>query len=143
MARLLWSGFGLGLSPWAPGTCGTLLGVLLAWFLPGDLWLGGVALGITLLGAPLARVAERREGRTDPPSFVLDEVAGYLLTMMMVPRTPLGLALGFVAFRVADITKPPPIRKLEEIPGGWGVMADDLLAAVYANVALRLVAPLL
>ncbi len=138
MKRLLWTGFGLGLLPRAPGSFGTLLGLPLAWGI-GSAW--GVALAaaaVALLAVPLARDAERREGRGDPPSFVLDEVAGYLVAMIALPLDWPHLLGGYAAFRLFDIAKPWPIRALERIPRGWGVVVDDLMAGLYANLLLRL-----
>ena len=136
LAKTLWSGFGLGLAPIAPGTCGTLLGVLIAWLAPGPLWIW--ALGVTAVAVPLAYVAERAEGH-DPSSFVLDEVAGYLVAMLWIEPTPLALTTAFFAFRATDIWKPWPVRQLERAPGGWGVTLDDLAAGAYAHGIVRLV----
>ena len=105
----------------------------------------GVALAIVLvLGLGLAPWAERHWGGKDPREFVLDEVAGMWLVGLLCPHaflSPgssrlLGVALGFIAFRVFDVAKPWPIRRIERLPGGWGVMLDDLMAAVYAAVFL-------
>jgi phosphatidylglycerophosphatase A len=126
--------------PFAPGTFGTLGGVALGLVLPGPLWLLGAVALLVLAGAPLARLAERVSGRADPGSFVLDEVAGYLVALLWLPAGHdrwLVLGLAFVAFRVFDIGKPWPVRGLERLPGGWGVMADDLAAGVYANLLVR------
>jgi phosphatidylglycerophosphatase A len=75
----------------------------------------------------------------DPGLVVVDEVAGMWVTLLFVPFTPLTAALGFLAFRLMDIVKPFPARRLEDLPGGWGIMADDLMAGVYANVLVRAV----
>lgn len=123
----------------APGTFGTLLGVALAWLAASDLWIAAAAAAVTLLGVPLAAYAERREGRKDPGSFVLDEVAGYLVAVLYLPPGWTVLGLAFVAFRLFDIAKPWPVRSLERLSGGWGVMLDDLAAGVYANLLVRLV----
>ena len=143
MKRFLGTAFGLGLLPVAPGTWGTLLGVSLAWAasqVPGTpLVLVGLAFAITVVGVPLARAAEKEAGRQDPGWFVLDEVAGYLVAVLGLPLTWPYLLGAFVAFRVFDIWKPPPIRRLEREGGGIGVMADDLMAGIYANVAVRVV----
>jgi len=137
MRRLLWTGFGLGLLPGAPGSFGTLLGPPLAWGI-GRAWGVALAAAIVALGAvPLAREAERREGRGDPPSFVLDEVAGYLVTMIALPLQWPHLLGGYAAFRLFDIAKPWPIRSLERLPRGWGVVVDDLMAGLYANLLIR------
>lgn len=129
------------MAPFAPGTAGTLGGVALAAVLPDPYWVLGAITALVLLGVPLARLAERTEGRADPGSFVLDEVAGYLVALLWLPAGTerwLVLALAFVAFRIFDISKPWPVRSLERLPRGWGVMADDLAAGVYANLVVRL-----
>jgi phosphatidylglycerophosphatase A len=145
--RLLATAFGLGLLPFAPGTWGTLAGVALAWLLgrlpegpTQQLVLVGLAVAVTVAGVPLARAAEKEAGRKDPGWFVLDEVAGYLVAVLGLPLRGPVLLGAFVAFRVFDIWKPPPIRRLERESGGIGVMADDLMAGIYANVAVRVVA---
>ena len=136
IARIFGTGFGLGLSPVAPGTFGTLLGVAIAWLAPGPAW--AWALGVSVLSVPLGSLAEKTEGE-DPGSFVLDEVAGYLLAVSFLPGGWLALGAAFFAFRFFDIAKPWPIRKLERLPGGWGVLLDDLLAGIYAHGVVRLV----
>jgi len=143
--RFVGSACGLGLLPVAPGTFGTLAGVALAagaTALPGPPWALPAVLGIVLLaGLFLARAAETETGSKDPGWFVLDEVAGYLVAVLWLPLAahPLVLpALGFFLFRLLDIWKPGPIRRLEALPGGWGIMADDLAAGLLANLVLRL-----
>lgn len=135
MTRLLGSAFGLGLLPKAPGTFGTLAGVALAWVLPSDLAVVACAVGLTVAALPLVRVAERES--EDPGWFVLDEVAGYLVAVAFVPRSWTVLAAAFVLFRVFDIWKPWPVRAAERVRGGWGVMLDDLVAGLYANLVLQ------
>jgi phosphatidylglycerophosphatase A len=140
LARILWTCFGLGMVPFAPGTFGTLGGVALGFLLPGPLWLLGAVAVLMAVGVPLARLAERVAGRADPGSFVLDEVAGYLVALLWLPAghdRGLILLLAFLAFRLFDIAKPPPVRRLERLPGGWGVMVDDLAAGAYANLLLQ------
>jgi len=140
LVRLLGSCFGLGLIPWMPGTFGTLGGVAIAWFMPNVTALAATAFGLTLLGWPLAALAERHVGKEDPQWFVLDEVAAYLLVLIGLPfHEPWVLGAAFVAFRLFDITKPWPCRQLEQLPHGMGVMADDLAAAVYAHVLVKVI----
>ena len=132
------SGFGAGLSPWAPGTAGTLLAVPLVWALrelPLSAWVAMAALGFFVGVFVSARVVARLQLK-DPGMIVWDEVVGFMITMLWVPVTPLSLALGFLLFRVFDIVKPPPARQLERLPHGWGVMADDAMAGVYAGLVL-------
>jgi len=137
---------GLGLAPYGPGTVGTVAGVAIALFAtrhPGydQKIILACACAITLLGVPLANLAERVEGK-DPRSFVWDEVAGYLVTMLGMPlreRAWFCVLGGFCAFRIFDILKPWPIPMIEEKPGGVAVMADDIAAGLYANVLLHLI----
>ena len=132
------SGFGAGLSPWAPGTAGTLLAVPLVWALrelPVSAWAAMAALGFFVGVFVSARVAARLQLK-DPGVIVWDEVVGFVITMLWVPVTPLSLALGFLLFRVFDIVKPPPAGQLERLPHGWGVMADDAMAGIYAGLVL-------
>ena len=119
-----------------PGTCGTLWGVAIAWAvstLPMPLlWAPLLGVVILLLGVPLARAVERTE--PDPGWFILDEVSGYLIALAGLPLRWEVLAAAFVFFRIFDITKPPPIRRIERAPRGWGVMLDDVVAGVFANL---------
>lgn len=131
--------FGLGLIPVAPGTAGAAGAAAMAFALQrytGSARLAAlIILAIICLPAPaLARWAESHFAKEDPRQFVLDEAAGMLLTILLVPWrwTALICIVGFAAFRLMDIAKPWPIRKVEKLPAGWGVLLDDLLAGVYA-----------
>ena len=75
----------------------------------------------------------------DPSEVVIDEVVGMMVTLAYLPWSFVSIGLGFLLFRVFDILKPPPARQLESLPGGWGIVIDDVVAGVYANLALRLV----
>lgn len=152
-ARLLLStSFGLGYSPFAPGTVGTIPAVGL-YVLIGqikDQWwqvlLIGVALAAScLLAVTLGPWAERHWGKKDPRCFVLDEVAGYLLVVLLfrVENVWLTASGAFFAARFFDILKPPPARQLEQLPAGWGMLLDDLAASLYAAVCLHIGAWLL
>lgn len=142
--HLLALGFGTGLAPKAPGTFGTLIGVL--FFLPLQ-WLPPlvypiVVLALFLIGIPLCERTARQLGEHDHPAIVWDEVVGYLITMIPVliigsPVVWYWLAAGFVLFRIFDILKPWPIRQLDHsVEGGFGIMIDDVLAGVYAGLIL-------
>lgn len=135
-------GFGAGLSPWAPGTAGTLL----AWLIFGIF--GGLpAVAVLLaiaacfaLGVWVCEVTGRDLGIADHGSMVWDEVVAFLLVLAIVPAELAWQAAAFMLFRLFDIAKPPPIRWLEaRFKGGWGVMLDDLLAAGYALLVLAVV----
>jgi phosphatidylglycerophosphatase A len=141
LATAIATGLGSGYSPIAPGTAGSAVGVLLFWPLAGQalpIQLGAVA-ALTAVGIAAASHVARRIGMEDPGLVVVDEVAGMWITLLALPFTPLTAGIGFLLFRVMDIFKPWPARALEALPGGWGIMADDLAAGVYAHLALRVV----
>jgi phosphatidylglycerophosphatase A len=133
-------GFGTGLSPAAPGTAGTLIGipvVILFQFLPTVVALLA-ALSIVLISVRLAGVVTRQIGIEDHPSIVIDEIAGYVLTMTMIPVTWWTVIAGFLIFRLFDIYKPPPAGWLDrKCTGGFGITADDVVAGIYANLVMH------
>ncbi|MBI3493693.1 MAG: phosphatidylglycerophosphatase A [Acidobacteria bacterium] len=130
---------GVGYIPFAPGTFGSAAGLLLwAALPPSALVQSATILAVFALGSWSGGVAERHFGRTDPDQVVIDEVMGMLITLFMNPVGAWGLLGAFLLFRIADIIKPFPANRLERLPGGVGVMADDAMAAIYANIALRL-----
>jgi phosphatidylglycerophosphatase A len=129
---------GVGYVPFAPGTAGSAAGLLLWYLLPRSVTVqGGMILALLVAGSLAGNVAERHFGRADPGQIVVDEVMGMLVTLFLVPVGWKGALLGFLLFRVADIIKPYPANRFEKLPGGLGVMADDAMAGIYANVALR------
>ena len=133
-------GFGAGLSPWAPGTAGTLAAWLAARLvgepLASPLGLSAIAV-LFALGVWVCDVTGRHLGIADHGSMVWDEVVAFLLVLAIVPMSFAWQAAAFVLFRAFDIAKPPPIRWLEtRVQGGWGVMVDDLAAAGYTLLAL-------
>jgi phosphatidylglycerophosphatase A len=144
LARLLASAGGLGRAPVASGTFGTLAGIPIAIAL--DRLVGEYALLyaatvvlLSLLAIWAADVAARDAGIKDPSFVVIDEVAGYVVTVALLPATVPVLAAGFFIFRAFDIVKPPPVAALERLPGGLGIVADDLAAGLLSHVLLRLV----
>lgn len=131
---------GAGYAPVAPGTWGSAVGLLLWLALPSTPWVQAlVIIAVVAAGVWSGGVAERHFGRVDPGQVVIDEVAGMLVTLFLNPVGWLGAAGGFLLFRVADILKPFPARRLERLHGGLGIMADDVMAGIYANVALRVI----
>jgi phosphatidylglycerophosphatase A len=94
---------------------------------------------ISLIGVFVSGETSRKSGIEDPSFVVIDEVAGQLLTFLFLPVNAWNLFLGLAAFRIFDMWKPFPIRKLESLPGGFGIMADDLLAGVYGALAVHLI----
>jgi phosphatidylglycerophosphatase A len=147
LALFVATGGYVGYVPIAPGTFGSALGLGLLWGMRtvGDGRLEVLVIVLVLaLGVWSSTVAERHAGRTDPGIVVIDEVAGMLMTMMLIPLTAISAVAGFLVFRALDILKPWPARRLEGLPGGFGIMADDAMAAVYGNLVmhgLRAVAP--
>lgn len=131
---------GAGYAPKAPGTFGSAVGLLLWIALPKILWIQLLAIVlVAVAGSWSGSVAEQHFNKRDPGEVVVDEVAGMMVTLMLNPIAgPLWMLVAFVLFRAADIAKPFPVNRLERLPGGVGIMADDLMAGVYANLALRL-----
>ena len=127
-------GFGTGWSPIMPGTVGTLVGLPLAWglmLLP-DLWCQiGTCLVLTLIAIPICGVAEKMIGGKDPGCIVADEYLTLPITVIGL-TSPWALLSGFIFHRIFDITKPPPIKQLQHIHGGFGIVVDDFLAALIA-----------
>ena len=126
--------------PGAPGTAGTLAAVGLVYLLS---LAGGTTLylvftlGLAILSFAAAGQCVSIFGREDPPEVVIDEVCGFLVCMLFIPLNPINLALGFFLFRFFDIAKPFPIRRFEKLPGGYGIVMDDILAGVYGNLCLQ------
>jgi phosphatidylglycerophosphatase A len=132
------TGFGVGYVPRAPGTVGSLLGLGLWALLPESAVVqGAVIVALFIVGTWSATVAERHLHMTDPGPVVIDEVLGMLMTLVLNPVSWLGALAGFLLFRLFDIVKPYPTNRFERLHGGLGVMADDAMAGVYANLALR------
>jgi phosphatidylglycerophosphatase A len=130
--------FGVGYAPIAPGTFGSAAGLVLWWLLPATAAIQLVAIvALFVLGSWSGNHAERYFGRTDPGQVVVDEVMGMLITLFMNPVGWAGAAVAFFLFRLFDVIKPYPSDRLEKLHGGIGVMADDGMAAVYANLVLR------
>jgi phosphatidylglycerophosphatase A len=129
---------GVGYAPVAPGTFGSAAGLVIWWLLPASPVVQAFAIiAIFIVGAWGGSMAERHFGRSDPGQVVIDEVMGMLITLWLNPVGWKGALAGFLLFRVFDVIKPYPANRLEQLHGGVGVMADDAMAAVYANLVLR------
>ena len=129
-----------GSVPVAPGTAGSVAGLLVFVLvrMAGGGWIEAAAIVVSVAaGTWAAGVAEHHFGRPDPGPVVVDEVMGMLVTLAFLPVSVTGALAGFLVFRVADIVKPWPARRFEQLPGGLGVMADDAMAAVYAHLVVR------
>jgi phosphatidylglycerophosphatase A len=135
-------GFGSGLSPVVPGTFGTLVAIPLAMLIRAfgndAIFIAAIIVAF-VVGAWASQVTGRDLGVADHGSIVIDEIAAFLLVLYFVGADPWRVALAFVLFRVFDIWKPPPIRQVDAaFKNGIGVMADDVLAALYALVVFAL-----
>jgi len=145
ISLFLATGCFLGFIPGAPGTYGSLAATVSFYLiyrfshrvLP-ELHLSILGV-IVIVGVVTSAEASLRLGSEDPPEVVIDEVAGQVLTFLFLPVSSWNLILGTALFRIFDIWKPYPIRRLESLKNGVGIMADDLLAGVYSNIVLRLV----
>lgn len=158
--RLIATGFFSGYFPWASGTLGSLVGVVL-YLIPGVEHTGILAACIVValiagvitshrvalaVGNQLTKNAELAKATfqsgsshaADPSIVVIDEIVGMWISLMMLPKTISVIVTAFVLFRVFDIIKPPPARNVEAVPKGWGIMLDDVVAGIYANAAVRL-----
>lgn len=159
LPRLIATGLWSGYIPWTSGTFGTLVG-LLFYCIPGaesPLALGimvvvGFFVGVwssaqvaAVVGHQLTRSAELSKqlfqqgehATADPSIVVIDEIVGIWITLLFLPKTIPVMIIGFLAFRVFDILKPQPARSLEKLPNGWGIMLDDVIAGVYANIVTQ------
>jgi phosphatidylglycerophosphatase A len=154
--RLIATGLFTGYSPWASGTVGTLAGLLI-YLIPGiesPLLLGSLIVIMFFAGvfssarvaaivghqltesAARAKAALQKDSHAaaDPSIVVIDEIVGMWITLLFLPKTIPVMVIGFLAFRAMDIIKPQPARAMEPIPNGWGIMLDDVVAGIYANV---------
>ncbi|MDA1183189.1 MAG: phosphatidylglycerophosphatase A [Acidobacteria bacterium] len=131
---------GVGYAPVAPGTFGSALGLLVFYAVRAtgstSVELATIVI-VFVVGVWSATVAERHLGDVDPAPVVVDEVAGMLITLALLPVNLTGAVVGFLIFRVLDVVKPWPSSRFERLPHGWGIMADDGMAAIYGQVIMR------
>lgn len=145
-ATLVATFFGIGLIRPGPGSWGSAATVVLWWLVAGGIapeWQPIAALGLAALavavGIPAATQVSRASGLKDPQFVVIDEVAGQLITLVAAPVAWKSLLLGFILFRGFDIVKPPPVRQLEHLPEGFGIVIDDVGAGFYALAVMQVV----
>jgi phosphatidylglycerophosphatase A len=137
--ELITSFFYLGHSPFMPGTMGSLGGLIVYFFVRGnDILYAFSILFLFTLGVLFAGEAEKVYRRKDPSMIVIDEACGMLLALFFVPFNLYSVILGFFIFRIFDILKPPPARRLEKLTGSLGIMFDDIVAALYTNIILQI-----
>ncbi len=137
---------GVGYFPKAPGTAGTVVAACIYWLLPIS-WLVEfptnlifviVVLILGLISVFFVSKAEEKLGH-DSGKIVIDEFLGYMIAVAFLPKSFIVLILSFILFRIFDIIKPEPVNMLQKLPKGWGVLADDLMAGIYTNAAIRIV----
>ena len=130
------TGFGLGLSPWAPGTVGSIWGVLIAFAINGCLhepWKQALlAVLLALISIPICDAGEKHFGTKDPHPVVADEYLTFPLCVIGLPPTAWIFAVAFVTHRALDIVKPFPARRLQRLPGGLGIVIDDIISSLYS-----------
>lgn len=132
-----------------PGTFGTIEAVIIyaaiIWLAPAQLyvWSYGLIIFFTLLTLLIGAAYEQYCQKKDPPAFILDEIAGFFCSVIFLPTNLFYIALAFILFRVFDIWKPLFIRKVQNLPGGLGIIADDLLAGICANICCQIIKHLL
>jgi phosphatidylglycerophosphatase A len=135
------TGARVGRIPFAPGTFGSLVGLPIAYLLSKTDWaLASILTAILILFAVrVAHLAERQLKAKDPGCIVIDEIAGMCVTLLAIPMTWATGVAGFFLFRIFDVIKPPPVRQMERrLQGGWGVVMDDVVAGIMANLVLRI-----
>ncbi len=138
--KFLATGAGTGYTPVVPGTFGTLMGVVIFMaMIQFPRWLLFVTiLGLIAIGIWVSDEAEKLFQKKDPSFVVIDEVIGILVTMLFLPFQVKYVLMAFISFRIMDILKPYPARKLEAIHGGMGIVIDDIIAGIYAGLAILL-----
>ncbi|MFC1590597.1 phosphatidylglycerophosphatase A [Candidatus Omnitrophota bacterium] len=140
LVRTITTFFGLGYSPVASGTIGSLGGILV-YFLVKDNPVAYTLMMISffILGMGLSGRAEKHFKKFDASPIVIDEVCGMLVSLYLLPYNIYLVIGGFIIFRIMDIIKPPPAGNIQKKGGAWGIMGDDLIAAIYTNLLLRLI----
>jgi phosphatidylglycerophosphatase A len=139
LAYLFATGFGTGYIPLAPGTAGSLLALVLFWIFPfGNITWLIICLLFLIIGLWAGSVVEKEEGK-DPGIIVIDEMVGQWCALLFLPLNIPLLIASFFLFRAFDIIKPFPARKSEDLKGGAGIMIDDIIAGIYANIILQII----
>ncbi len=138
----------IGYSPLAPGTMGSLAAALVFFLFPPYLSAWTFSFGLAILFIVSiwsaqkmveAALRQSKAGKVDPQEVVIDEVMGMAVTLAFLPLSLQTIGIGFLLFRIFDIIKPFPARRSEQLPGGWGIVMDDMVAGIYANVMLRII----
>lgn len=133
------TGLGSGYTPYAPGTAGSLLAVLIYFLFPLSPFIWTFIITLTFFtGVWASGYVEKEQGK-DPGIVVIDEIAGQWLALIFLPRGLIIFASAFILFRIFDIFKPYPIHDIQKLKSGWGIMLDDVLAGIYTNIILQII----
>ena len=137
--KVLASGLGTGYSPVASGTAGTALAALLYWFVfpHNSIFVLFVLLPVLAVSIPISTEAEKLFGKKDDSRIVIDEIVGYWFSVIFLPYSIKLAVAAFILFRVGDVIKPFYIKKSQNLPGGWGVVMDDVFAGILTNLILQ------
>ncbi len=141
LAKVFGTSFGTGYIPFASGSFGSLLAILIYWYVPhfsDPLILASMIVLFLILGIWASTTLEEFYGH-DPSEVTIDEVVGQWIALFMLPKTLAAISIAFISFRVFDILKIEPINKLQKLPKGFGVMMDDVMAGIYANLCCHLI----
>ena len=147
LARIISTGLGVGYFPLAPGTMGSLAILIVYWICPeiSSLQLSMIIVGLSVIGIYSVTITENevksklgQDRGNDPGIIVIDEVIGMLVALLFIPKTTFFLITAFILFRIFDIAKPYPARKMEKLHGGWGIVLDDVVAGIYANIVIQI-----
>ena len=140
LIKITTSFFYLGHSPFMPGTLGSLAGLLIYFVVKDKFPIYAFSLlFLFMLGILFSAEAERIYKRKDAQMIVIDEACGMLLALFFVPISIFSVVLGFFLFRIFDILKPPPAKRMEKLTGSFGIMFDDIIAAIYTNLILQVI----
>lgn len=140
LVKVITTFFYLGYSPVAPGTAGSLGGLLVYLFVKDNPVLYAISAALIFaFGMAFSTEAENLFGRKDHPRIVIDEALGMMLSLAFLPFKLWIVILGFLLFRLFDILKPPPIRNVEDLTAPYGIMLDDIIAAMYTNIILQFI----
>jgi len=139
IAELVYTCFYIGYAPIASGTLASIPALLVYFLLRNNpfIYAGLTAIALAL-GFWASSIGEDDLGKKDPHEVVIDEFSSQLLVFLFIPFNFLNLIIGFILFRLFDIFKLPPLKKLERFPKGWGIMLDDIVVAIFTNIILRL-----
>ncbi len=134
LSKIIATGFFSGYMPVAPGTAGSLVAVLIYWFfINSNLHLSIILFIFFIFGILTSAELEKRDGH-DPSIVVVDEMVGMWISLLFVEKKFLTVLISFLAFRAMDVIKPPPAKKFDNMKGGFGIIMDDVVAGIYANI---------